>query len=242
MATILVTGANRGIGLEHVRQALAAGEQVIAACRSPAGSAELQALTKKHGAAQLRLESLDVATPESIDALGRRLEGAPIDMLINNAGIYGRPSAPGWPEGAATQTLTNMDYALWEDILRINVLGPFRVTAKLLPNVLAGTRKLVVMMSSDLGSIANNNQGTSHAYRSSKAALNMLTKGLSVDLKDQGITVIALAPGWTRTTLGGTGADWDTDASVKAQRQVLAGITPANTGQFIDLTGKLVAW
>jgi NAD(P)-dependent dehydrogenase (short-subunit alcohol dehydrogenase family) len=104
-------------------------------------------------------------------------------------------------------------------------MGPFRVTAKLLPNILAGTRKLVVMMSSDLGSIANNAQGTSHAYRSSKAALNMITKGLSTDLKDQGVTVISLAPGWTRTTLGGSGGDWETDASVSAQRRVLASIT-----------------
>lgn len=242
MTTLLVTGASRGLGLEHVRQALAAGEHVIAACRDPAKSQELQALSKQYGSAALRLEALDVASGASIDALAARLVGVPIDTLINNAGIYGRPDAPGWPEGARVQSLTDMDYALWEDILRINVMGPFRATARLLPNIQAGARKLVVMMSSDLGSIANNNQGTSHAYRSSKAALNMITRGLSTDLKNQGITVISLAPGWTRTALGGGGGDWATDASVTAQRQVLAGITAANSGQFIDLTGKIVAW
>jgi NAD(P)-dependent dehydrogenase (short-subunit alcohol dehydrogenase family) len=242
MSTILVTGANRGIGLEHVRQALAAGDDVIAACRSPAAAADLHELGRGFGPSRLRIESLDVASPPSIEALAQRLEGVAIDILINNAGIYGRPDAPAWPEAAKAQSLGAMDYDLWEDTLRINLLGPFRVTGRLLPNLRAGERKLVVMMSSDLGSIANNTLGTSHAYRSSKAALNMVTRGLAIDLKGQGITIISLAPGWTRTDLGGEGAHWPVDDSVRAQRRVLDTITPADSGRFIDLTGKSVPW
>jgi NAD(P)-dependent dehydrogenase (short-subunit alcohol dehydrogenase family) len=242
MSTLLVTGANRGIGLEHARQALAAGDQVVAACRSPSRAAELEALLHEFGPSRPRIEALDVASPPSIEALGQRLDGVPIDVLINNAGIYGRPDAPAWPEAAKAQSLGAMDYDLWEDTLRINLLGPFRVTSRLLPNLLAGERKLVVMMSSDLGSIANNTLGTSHAYRSSKAALNMVTRGLAIDLRGQGITVVSLAPGWTRTDLGGEGAHWAVDDSVRAQRQVLEGVTLQDSGRFIDLTGKSVAW
>jgi NAD(P)-dependent dehydrogenase (short-subunit alcohol dehydrogenase family) len=236
--TTLITGANRGIGLEHVRQALEAGEAVIAACRAPAEATALHPLRSEHGEA-LRIEELDVASGPSIDALAARLEGVAVEILINNAGVFG---PFGWPEGARLQSITGMDYDLWEDILRINVLGPFRVTARLLPNLLAGQRKLVIMMSSDLGSIAKNTLGSSHAYRTSKAALNMLTKGLAIELKSQGVTVISLAPGWTKTDLGGEGAHWAVDDSVRAQREVLATFDLTQSGQFIDLTGKAVPW
>jgi NAD(P)-dependent dehydrogenase (short-subunit alcohol dehydrogenase family) len=238
MTTLLITGANRGIGLEHVRQALGAGETVIAACRAPAQATDLHSLVSSYGG-RLSIAELDVAVGASIDALARRLEGVAVDVLINNAGVFG---PLGWPEGARLQSISGMDYDLWENMLRINVLGPFRVTARLLPNLLAGQRKLVIMMSSDLGSIAKNTLGTSHAYRASKAALNMLTKGLAIELKSQGITVVSLAPGWTKTDLGGEQAHWAVDESVKAQREVLANFDLTHSGQFIDLTGKVVAW
>lgn len=241
MTRWVITGASRGIGLEHVRQALAAGEAVVAACRQPAQAQDLQALGASHPG-RLRVEALDVADAASVQAFGQRMTGVPVDVLLNNAGIYGPPGAPGWPEGAQAQSLQGMDYVHWEHLFRTNVMGPFRVTAALLPNVLAGTRRLVAMMSSDLGSIANNTQGTSHAYRSSKAALNMLARGLATDLAPQGVTVVALAPGWTRTELGGQGGDWSTADSVKAQRTVLAGLGAADSGAFVDLTGRRVPW
>jgi NAD(P)-dependent dehydrogenase (short-subunit alcohol dehydrogenase family) len=239
MKTLLITGASRGIGLEHVRQALVAGEHVIAACRAPDGAVALQQLLAEHGAAKLRLEALDVASGASIAALAARLAGTPIDRLINNAGIYGY--AP-WPKGAAEQSLAAMDYDLWDDVLRINLVGPFRVTAGLLPNLLAGGDKQVIMMSSDLGSIANNTQGTSHAYRSSKAAINMITRGLAIDLKDSGVTVVSMAPGWVRTDLGGSDGHWSVEDSVAGQRRVLATLGLADSGSFVDLTGKAVPW
>lgn len=241
MTRWVITGASRGIGLEHVQQALAAGETVVAACRHPSQARDLQALLPAHPG-RLHLEALDVADAASVLAFGERLAGTPVDVLLNNAGIYGPPGAPGWPEGAQAQSLQGMDYAHWEHLLRTNVMGPFRVTAALLPNLLAGTRRLVAMMSSDLGSIAENTQGTSHAYRSSKAALNMLARGLATDLAPQGVTVVALAPGWTRTELGGHGGDWSTSDSVTAQRTVLAGLGVDDSGSFIDLTGRRVPW
>lgn len=241
MKTWLITGASRGIGLEHVRQALAAGDTVIAACRDPARADALAALRDAHPD-RLRLESLDVADATSVQALAGRLAGEPVDVLLNNAGIYGPPGTPGWPEGAAAQSLQGMDYAHWEHLFRTNVMGPFRMTAALLPNLLAGQGRLVVMMSSDLGSIEMNTQGTSHAYRSSKAALNMLAHGLAIDLRAQGVKVVALAPGWTRTELGGGDAHWSTADSVAAQRRVLDGIGAGDSGRFINLTGETVPW
>ena len=234
--TMLVTGASRGIGLEYVRQALAAGEAVIATTRT--ASDALDALAAEYGSL-LRIEILDASDFASIDALAGRLAGVPVEILLNNAGLFA--NAP-FPAGMAAQTLDGMDYDFWEKLLRVNVVAPFRLTAKLLPNLLAGTRKTVVMMSSDLGSIGNNQQGASHAYRSSKAALNMLTKGLSLDLKDKGVTVMSMAPGWTKTDLGGPDAMWTVEDSVANQRKIIAGLTFADTGRFIDLTGKPVNW
>jgi NAD(P)-dependent dehydrogenase (short-subunit alcohol dehydrogenase family) len=239
--TFLVTGASRGIGLELVRQLLEAGDRVIAACRQPAATVAFDPLQKKH-AARLTVAALDVADPRSIEALARQLHGTAIDVLVNNAGIFGRPDTPGWPEGAAAQSLAGMDYEHWEQVQRTNVIGPFRLTAALLPNLLAGQRKLVVMMSSDLGSIALNTQGTSHAYRSSKAALNMLTRGLAADLREQGVTVISLAPGWTQTELGGRGAEWTAEASVASQRRVISRVGLQDSGTFINVTGEVLPW
>jgi len=241
MSTILISGANRGIGLEHARQALAAGSLVIAGCRDPATAKDLRALADEFGPA-LRIEALDVESAQSIAALAARLEGVPVDILVNNAGIYGNSDAPSFPGGVPAQSLLGMDYDLWDRTHRINVVGPFRMTAALLPNLLAGERKLVVMMSSDLGSIGANTLGTSHAYRTSKAALNMLTRGLAIDLKDQEISFISMAPGWTRTALGGDGGHWSVEESVTQQRAVIDKVGPAESGQFIDLTGKIVAW
>lgn len=242
MTTSLITGASRGIGLEHVRQALAAGETVIAACRTPTDGDPLDQLRGEFAGERLRIERLDIADPASIDALADRLRGTPIDILVNNAGLYGPPGASAWPEGAALQTLAGMDYDLWDTILKTNVVGPFRLTAALLGNVMASERKLVVMMSSDLGSITNNHQGFSHAYRSSKAALNMLTRGLAVDLRPDGVTVVSLAPGWTQTDLGGGDATWTVHDSVANQRKLIATLDLEHSGRFVNLTGEEIAW
>ncbi|MCJ2179777.1 SDR family NAD(P)-dependent oxidoreductase [Novosphingobium sp. 2580] len=135
-----------------------------------------------------------------------------------------------------------MDYGLWEEILRVNTIGPFRLTVALRPQLARGTRGLVVMMSSDLGSISANAQGQSHAYRTSKTALNMVTKGLAIDLASEGLAVVAMAPGWTRTELGGAHATWSTEDSVANQRRVIAALGREYSGRFINLLGETVPW
>ena len=135
-----------------------------------------------------------------------------------------------------------MDYALWEQIMRVNVMAPFQIIQTLLPNLLLGQRRLVINMSSDLGSISNNAQGQSYAYRSSKAALNMVSKGLSVELAGDGVAVVSMAPGWTQTDLGGAQAQWPVEESVANQRKVIAGLTAADSGRFVNLLGQDVPW
>lgn len=238
MTTVLITGANRGIGLEHVRQYAAAGVEVIATCRDPNAAAELQAIAEAHPG-KVRIEALSVNDAASVAALAERLKGVAIDVLVNNAGTYGPIPLP---EGMAHQTLGGMDYEIWNDILATNVVSPFRITAALIDNVKAGGGKTIVMMSSGLASIGTNIYGGSHAYRSSKAALNMLAKGLAVELKGDGVTVIAMAPGWTRTALGGPDAPYSVEESVAGQQKVIAGLSLDDTGKFIDLAGAEVAW
>lgn len=238
MTTVLITGANRGIGLEHVRQYAAADTQVIATCRDPEAATELQAIAAAHPG-KVRIEAASVNDAASVADLAARLKGVAIDVLINNAGTYGPFPLPG---GLAHQTLAGMDYDMWQDILLTNIVSPFRVTAALIDNIKASDSKVVVMMSSGLGSIGGNAYGGSHAYRTSKAALNMLAKGLSVDLKLDGVTVIALAPGWTRTALGGADAPYSVEESVTGQQKVIAGLSVAQSGQYIDLHGAEVPW
>lgn len=236
MGTWLVTGANRGIGLEYVRQLASAGETVIATARNPAEAAELAILAEAND--NVRLEALDLEDRASVIALGQRLEGVAIDVLLNNAGLYGGS----WDNASHRQSHDSMDYDLWEQIMRVNVLAPFQMVQVLRANLSASERKLVINMSSDLGSIANNAQGQSYAYRSSKAALNMVTKGLSVELANQGFTVISMAPGWTQTDLGGTSAQWPVAESVANQLKVIAGLTAQDNGRFVNLLGNNVPW
>lgn len=236
METWLVTGANRGIGLEYVRQLAAAGAAVIGTARDPAGATALAAVAAAHP--QVRIEPLDLEDRASITALGQRLAGVAIDVLLNNAGLYGGS----WDNSSHRQSRDSMDYGLWEQIMRVNVMAPFQLVHDLRPALDRGQRKLVVNMSSDLGSIANNAQGQSYAYRSSKAALNMVTKGLAVELAPLGFTVISMAPGWTQTDLGGTSAQWPVADSVANQRQVIAALTAQDNGRFVDLLGRSVPW
>ncbi len=235
--TILITGANRGLGLEHTRQSLAAGENVIATCRDPSQAEALSTLKQAHPD-QLDIFPLEVTDGDAIAGFVDALAGRPVDALINNAGIMGEA----WSMEGMGQRIGKMDYDLWEEMLRINLIAPFRMTEALLPNLLAGEGKLVVMMSSDLGSITQNTMGGVDAYRSSKAALNMVMVSLAKELADQSVTVISMAPGWVRTDLGGDAAPYSAEESVAGQRSALAGVTLADSGRFINLKGEAVPW
>ncbi|NQV54920.1 MAG: SDR family oxidoreductase [Rhodospirillales bacterium] len=240
MPTVLVTGANRGIGLEFVRQYLDAGWDAVATCRNPDSAGALEALKQSAGD-RLSIQKMDVDNAGEVRAVADALAGAPIDMLINNAGIidnYGQ----GVAEGGDDPDLKNTDADEWLEILKTNVVGPGRVTGEFADNVAASEKKMVVMMTSGLGSIANTEQGGRYAYRTSKAALNMLTRNAGAWLGERGVSVIAMAPGWTRTDLGGESAPTSVEDSVAGMRGILDRLTFADTGTYWNFDGRQFPW
>ncbi|MCY3816827.1 MAG: SDR family oxidoreductase [Gammaproteobacteria bacterium] len=235
--TWLITGANRGIGLGYARQLLAMGEKVIAGVRNPDNAESLTELSRQHSPL-LDINRLDMNDWDSIDSFAGNLEEQRIDYLINNAGLYGGS----WTEDSHRQSVDSMDYELWEEIMRVNVIAQFRLTRALEGSLMRSNQPLVVMMSSDMGSIGNNDMGQSYAYRTSKAALNMIAMSLAVDLRERGIRVISMAPGWTQTALGGWTATWSVEDSVAKQIKVITALGPEDTGMFLNLHGESVPW
>ena len=236
MPHVFITGANRGLGLEHARQYATQGWQVTVTARDPKAATDLQVLRERHGDA-VRIVPLDVTDHPAVEALAEQLDGTPIDILINNAGTFGPAGAP---EGMAYQSLANMDYVIWRELLEINLLAPFKIAVALRPNLLAGEQRLLVMMSTGLASITENLGGGAYAYRSSKAGLNILARGMAAEWQD--LIVIAMSPGWCRTDLGGPDAPIDPVDSVRAQQALFARLGSADTGRFIDMDGETVPW
>lgn len=232
MSTVLITGANRGLGLEYTRQYMANGWQVIACTRKP-DAHELQALA----AERLRICELDVVDHAAVDQLASDLQDMPLDVLVNNAGTTG---PKGVPECIAYSGLSDMDYGIWRQILEVNLLGVFKVATAFRNNLEKSERGVLVNMSSDLGSVAQNVQGNLYSYRTSKAGLNMMTRGFSNEWPD--IISIAMAPGWCRTELGGENAEVDPADSVKAQIKTIEKLTNEHSGCFIDRFGDPVPW
>jgi len=185
MPSALITGANRGLGLEFARQYLADGWQVYAACRDPNAASELHRLVEA-SSHKLRLLALDVTDPASVKAAAAKLDGQAIDLLLNNAGIGG-------PRG---QTIGNIDYEAWARVLDANTMGPMRVSEAFVDHVARSERKLIVTLTSGMGSLGDNRSGGSIAYRSSKAAVNMVMRSLAIDLAPRGITCVVVNPGW----------------------------------------------
>jgi NAD(P)-dependent dehydrogenase (short-subunit alcohol dehydrogenase family) len=205
MPSTLITGANRGIGFEFARQYLAENWQVYAACRDPSSASELRQLADGSGG-KLQVLSMDVGDLASVRAAAVELKGKPIDLLLNNAGIGG-------PRG---QTIGNIDYETWARVLDVNTLGPMRVSEAFVDNVARSDRKLIVTITSGMGSISDNSSGGAFAYRTSKAAVNMVMRSLAVDLAPRGITCVVINPGWVRTDMGGANARLTAAESVTA--------------------------
>jgi len=230
MSTVLITGANRGIGLEFVRQYAADGDRVIAGARHPGDAKELIDLaTKSKG--QVTLHPLDVASGASIAHLAGELGDTPIDILINNAGVY----------GGDHQTAHNLDYETWARTLTVNSIGPVRVLLALLPNLKKGKDKKAVAITSGMGSTTNHD-GSALIYRSSKAALNNAMHGLALALKPEGITIAMLHPGWVKTDMGGRNASLTPDVSVSAQRKLIAALTTKDSGRYLAYDGREIPW
>ena len=230
MTTVLVTGANRGIGLEFVRQYAADGAEVIACCRDPAGAAELQAVADASGG-RVRPVQLDVASAGDIAALKAALTGRPLDIVINNAGISGPPR----------QSADDIDVEGWLEAFRVNTVAPVAVAQALHENLKAGAQKKLVAITSQLGSTTNNG-GQRYAYRSSKAALNNAMRGLSRDWAGDGIAVGIFHPGWVKTDMGGQAAPVTPEQSVTGLRQRIAELGRENSGAYRDYAGQALPW
>jgi NAD(P)-dependent dehydrogenase (short-subunit alcohol dehydrogenase family) len=222
--TVLITGANRGLGLEFARQYSAAGWKVIGTARRPDSASDLKAL-------DVRVMQLDVTDQKSVDRLARDLGDRPIDLLINNAGIF--------PMAA---TLPEIDFDNITRTLAVNTIGPMRVTRVLLPNLRRGEAKKIVNITSNLGSIADNTSGQFYGYRESKAALNMFTRSLAAELRDEGFTCIVMNPGWVQTDMGGANAPLQAPESINGMRVVIDRLTPADSGTFWTHEGEQMPW
>ncbi|MFT5685037.1 MAG: NAD(P)-dependent dehydrogenase (short-subunit alcohol dehydrogenase family) [Myxococcota bacterium] len=220
MSTVLITGANRGIGLEFCRQLTARGDTVIAACRAP--SAALSALPVEV------IEGVDVADDAAVASLAETLSGRAIDVLINNAGIL------------VSTGLDALDFDTIRRQFEINSLGPLRVTAALRSNLSAGSK--VAIITSRMGSIAENTSGSHYGYRMSKAAVNMAGKCLALDLADDEIAVVLLHPGWVRTDMTANNGLINTDESVAGLLSRIDGLTQAQSGTFWHTNGEALSW
>jgi NAD(P)-dependent dehydrogenase (short-subunit alcohol dehydrogenase family) len=228
MTTILVTGANRGIGLEFVRQYAAEGADIIACCRKPAAAKELHALAKS---GKVRVMALDVGEASSAAALAQALRGEAIDILINNAGVFG-------PE---KQSASQSDYDGLAHTFRVNSIGPLIVSQALRDNLVRGHDKKLVVLTSKMGSISDSGTGAL-AYRASKAAVNMIMHVLARDWAADRILVAILHPGWVKTDMGGASALITPQESVRGLRARVAELSPQTSGHYLDYQGKEIAW
>jgi NAD(P)-dependent dehydrogenase (short-subunit alcohol dehydrogenase family) len=236
MPTILITGANRGLGLEFARQYAAEGWEVHACCRRPEAADDLRALLKT--GAQVRVHALDVADFPGIDALAHELAGTALDVLLNNAGIFGPRLRAGGDRG---QFFGAVDYEAWAQVTRVNTMAPLKMAEAFVEHVAASGQKKIVTLTSSMGSIAETSGGF-YAYRSSKAAVNMVMASLARDLAGRGIKVAVLCPGWVRTDMGGPGAPVNKEDSVRGLRRLIAGLTAERSGTFTHYDGAPVAW
>lgn len=229
--TVLITGASRGIGLEFVKFYAERGARVYACCRQPESARDLAALAARSGGL-VQVQPLDVTNERQVANLKAVLGDTPVDILINNAGIYGQDDA----------RFGNTDVEAWLQAFRVNTIAPVKIAEALVENVARGTRRVMAFLSSKMGSIDDNGSGGSYVYRTSKTALNMAVKSMSIDLAPRGIAVVALHPGWVLTDMGGPSAEIDTATSVSGMARVLDGLDAANSGRFYEYDGSVIPW
>jgi NAD(P)-dependent dehydrogenase (short-subunit alcohol dehydrogenase family) len=214
------------------------GWRVLACTRNPESAPELKGLAAQSGG-RVTLHKLDVENHASIEALAREVNGEPIDLLLNVAGWYGSKivSDPG-----GLGKFGESDFAEWERIYRINVIGPMKMAETFADNVARSGQKKIVTLSSIIGSIGGNTNGMMYGYRASKAAVNAIMKAMAIDLKARGIIAVPLHPGWVRTDMGGPNADIDPETSVTGMKKVIDGLTPADSGKFLVYDGSTLPW
>jgi len=228
MKNVVITGANRGIGLELAKLYLEAGDCVIAGCRNPAAAAELSRLA---GNNRLSVLGLDVSVEASVADFASQVGSAPIDILINNAGVM----------GGDRQSVEDIDFAEWLLTLRINTVAPMQLAMALKPGLCLSDRPRVITISSQMGALSRRSKGA-FAYRSSKAAVNKVMQVLALEWEDDSIICCPIHPGWVRTDMGGPNADIDVVESARGIVSVIDKLTMASTGKFYCWNGDEHAW
>lgn len=218
--TVLITGAGRGIGLEMARFCLARGDEVIGTCRTSGPEIE--------GLGIRVIDGIDVGDPDDIEKLAASLAGTSIDVLVNNAGIL------------RNETLDDMDFDSVDDQIRINALGPLRVTHALLGNLNGGSK--VAMITSQMGSIADNGMGAYYGYRMSKSALNAASVSLARDLKHRSISVAIIHPGFVQTEMTGGAGNIGPDTAARQVVERIDALNLDNSGTFWHSNGEIIAW
>ncbi len=234
MSTVLITGANRGLGLEFARQYAADGWEVISTSRNPEKCEQLQQLQKKNN--KVSLQALDVTSGKSVEALARAVGGRAIDLLILNSAIYARKGTK----------IGEIDFDAWREALETNLVGAVRVAEALLENVAASKRKQIAAISTGMGSMqalqSTIGFGAAYQYRTSKAALNMAMSILAKEMEPRGISVVIFDPGWVQTDMGGANAALTPQESIGGMRTVLAGDPMGLTGKFVGYDGRPRPW
>lgn len=231
MLSVLITGSNRGLGLEWVRQYAEENWRVYATCRFPEQAQELEAISYNYS--NVSIHEMDVTRRDQLAAVADAIEG-PIDILVNNAGVY--------HERWGKDSLGNINYADWQDTFNVNTLGPMRVCEQFADYVAHSQCRMVVAISSHMGSIADISNPNDYAYRSSKAALNAAMKGLSVDFARRNIGILILHPGWVQTRMGGNSAPLTAQQSVTGMRELVSNFNVTQSGHFYRYDGSEIPW
>jgi NAD(P)-dependent dehydrogenase (short-subunit alcohol dehydrogenase family) len=231
MRSVLITGANRGIGLEHARRYAERGARVWATARAPEDAADLQALAKAHSG-RVEVVRYDAARLGAAGSLKSRLGDEPLDLMLANAGAT----------GGRAQSFGEVDVDGILDLIRVNAMAPLQLARALADNVAASDRKVMAFQTSLMGSVGDNGSGGAYAYRISKAALNMVGKSVANDLRGRGVIAVLLHPGWVRTRMGGPGARISVEECVSAQQQLLDRLSTTDSGRFFNYDGVELPW
>ncbi len=227
MTTILITGANRGIGLEMTRIYAGQGDNVIACCREPENAEALKNIPN------VTIQKVSVGDADSVAAMANDLKGTPIDVLLNNAGTGG----PAY----ADQTVSEMDFEGWAETFNINTIAPVRVMHALKDNLALSDNPKIVTITSQMGAL-DLDMTVAYAYCTSKAALNKFMKMAAIQLADENMAVCVIHPGWVRTDMGGPRADISPEESAEGIIKVIAGLNADNSGSFWKWNGEVHAW
>ncbi len=227
--TVLITGTNRGLGLEFVKQYAQDNWRVLACCRDPGNAPELQKLQQQFS--NIAIYQLDVTKQEQITALAQQLAREKIDLLINNAGVIGNKG----------ENFGDIPVAEMQEVYAVNVIAPLKIIEALINNVAQSELKQIVQLSSSMGSISQNTYGRTYPYRASKAAVNMVMKNLSLELAERGIKVLILDPGWVKPAMGGADAPIAPAESIAGMRKMISKHRD-KTGVFYGYDGEEIPW